>query len=80
MEDLTDRVPLYDDRRAMLARDPLASVDGFRMLCYLTYEHLFGIRICSMCPDCNYGDNSEITPCLDLSGSSATPEGGFSDE
>ena len=33
LEDLLDRLPSYEDWRAMMARDPLASVDGFRVLC-----------------------------------------------
>ena len=43
LKDLLGRVPAYDDRRAMLARDPLASVDGFRVLCH------FGIRALVRC-------------------------------
>ena len=77
VEDLVNRVPLYDDRRAMVARDPLASVDGFRVLCQLAYEHLFGVRVCARCPDCNNADNSEVEPCQDIFGSNATPEGGI---
>ena len=29
MADLIDKVPAWDERRKILARDPLASVDGF---------------------------------------------------
>ena len=75
--DLAGRVPAYDDRRAMLARDPLASVDGFRVLCHLAYEHLFGVRVCPRCPDCNNADNEDAKPCQDIFGSNATPEGGI---
>ena len=78
LEDLVSRVPLYDDRRAMVARDPLASVDGFRVLCQLAYEHLFGVRVCARCPGCNNADNSEVEPCQDIFGSNATPEGASS--
>ena len=74
LEELRARVPAYDDRRAMIARDALASVDGFRVIMYLALEYLVGIRICDKCPDCNNGENN--TPCQDLFGSSATPEGG----
>ena len=76
-EDLIARLPRFDDRRAMLARDPLASVDGFRVLCHLAYEHRFGLRICASCPDCNNSDNAEVQPCQDLFGSNATPDGGI---
>ncbi|HIE71391.1 MAG TPA: hypothetical protein EYP98_15145 [Planctomycetes bacterium] len=76
LADLVERVPLYDDRRAILARDPLASVDGFRVLCSLAYEYLFGMRVCAFCPDCNNGDSEGVLPCQDLFGSNATPEGG----
>ena len=57
-------------------RDPLASVDGFRLLCSLACEYLFGMRVCAFCPDCNNGDNEGVVPCQDLFGSNATPEGG----
>ena len=58
----------------MLARDALASVDGFRTLVSVTYEHLFGMRVCPFCPDCNNSDGGR--PCQDLFGSSSTAEGG----
>ena len=76
LADLVERVPLYDDRRAILARDPLASVDGFRVLCSLAYEYLFGMRVCAFCPDCNNDGIESAVPCQDLFGSNATPEGG----
>ena len=71
------RLPSYDDRRAMMARDPLASVDGFRTICLLAIRHLFGIRVCSRCPDCSNSSNPGATPCQDVFGSNATPEGGI---
>jgi hypothetical protein len=71
---LLDQLPDYDARRRILAHDPLASVDGFRILVALAYQHLFGIRVCLSCADCNNGDNS--TPCQDYFGSNAQPEGG----
>ena len=40
----------------------------------LIFEYLFGMRICPFCPDCNNGKGS--TPCQDIFGSSAQPEGG----
>ena len=39
----------------------------------MTYEYLFGLRLCPYCPDCNNGHNS--TPCQDLFGSNITSEG-----
>jgi hypothetical protein len=66
----------YDERRRILARDNLASVDGFRTLVLATHEYLFGMRVCPYCPDCNNGENS--TQCQDFVGSNATPEGGIS--
>ena len=78
LEDLVNRVPLYDDRRAMAARDPLASVDGFRVLCHLAYEHLFGVRVCARCPDCNNAENSEVAPCQDIFGSKRCSQGSCS--
>ncbi len=73
-EDLTEQVPSYDMRRALLAKDSLASVDGFRVMVLLAYQHLFGMRACPNCPHCNH-DESE-TPCQDLFGSNAKAEGG----
>ena len=44
-------LPSWQQRRALLARDPLASVDGFRTLLQLLLQHLFGLNFCSRCPD-----------------------------
>ena len=68
-------LPTWEQRRQAMARDPLASVDGFRVLVLLVMEHLFGVRICAQCPDCNLG-SSPHTPCQDERGSSATLVGG----
>ena len=38
---IQDMVPTYDERRRLMARDPLAAVDGFRTLVALAYQHLF---------------------------------------
>lgn len=65
----------HDERREMLARDALASVDGFRALVMAAYEHLFGLRVCVHCPDCNNGEYG-TSPCQDLFGSNAMSEGG----
>ena len=72
---LQGKVPNYDDRRAIISRDALASVDGFRVMVHLIFEFIFGIRFCPHCPDCNNGEHS--TPCQDLFGSSARAEGGI---
>lgn len=68
-------LPTWEQRRKTLARDPLASVDGFRMLVLLVLEHLFGLGACPACPDCNVGI-AGCTPCQDKSGSSAVLVGG----
>ena len=44
--DLIDKLPDYDARRQILATDSLASVDGFRIVIQLTFQHLFGINFC----------------------------------
>ena len=75
VEDILDALPSYDERRTILARDPLASVDGFRVLIQVTYLCLFGLRICPFCPDCN--NSKHGVPCNDLFGSNALPEGGI---
>ena len=36
----------YEERVAALARDSLASVDGFHVIVRLTLKHLFGMQIC----------------------------------
>ena len=73
---LRDSLPAYDTRREILARSPLAASDGFRSLCEVTLEQLFGLRFCPFCPECN--DHDVDGPCCqDLLGSSAAPEGGI---
>eukprot|EP00975_Prorocentrum_lima_P020158 4243306-Prorocentrum_lima.AAC.1 len=44
VEDLIEHLPDTDTRRALLARDPLACVDGFRTLVWLTLRFLFGMK------------------------------------
>ena len=68
-------LPTWEQRRQTLARDPLASVDGFRVLVLLVMEHLFGLRVCAARPDCNLVA-SPYTPCQSLGGSSASLVGG----
>ena len=60
----------------MIAKDALASVDGFKVLVLLAYEYLFGTRVCPNCPECNF--NSDVTKaCQDCFGSNAKAEGGI---
>ena len=70
---MRDNLPPYDVRKKILAGDALASVDGFRIMILLTFEHLFGIRFCPNCPDCN----TTTCPCQDIVGSVATALGGI---
>ena len=63
----------YDERKALLARDPLACVEGFRVLVLLALRHLFGMHFCPRCPDCSQSDS----PCMDIFGSNATAAGGI---
>ena len=65
----------WAERREVLARDPLAAVDGFRVLTHLMLKHLFGVRVCPYCPDCN--GFSGLEPCQDLRGSNAEANGGI---
>ena len=43
---LEDIVPETDERRAVLARDPLAGVGGFRVVVGLVFEYILGMRYC----------------------------------
>lgn len=72
-EDLQSHVPSYEERRKTLARDALASVDGFRLLVQAAFRFLFGMRFCWDCPDCSRC----ASPCLDLCGRSCDAEGGI---
>ena len=56
-----------------MARDSLASVDGFRILVQAAFRFLFGMQFCWRCPDCSDGGR----PCQDLDGRSCRPEGGI---
>jgi hypothetical protein len=73
IDSLLGQLPPSDERRAILAKDPLASVYGFRMLMKLTLSTLFGVRVCSNCPNCNLKPGG----CVDAYGSVATAEGGI---
>ena len=72
VERLQRAFPTWHQRRTILARDPLASVDGFRTLFQLLLRYLFGVHFCSACPDCD----RRATPCMDTAGSNATLLGG----
>ena len=74
IESLRASCPNWEQRRQILARDPLATIDGFRVLILLTMKHLFGVNVCLSCPLCNSSEAS--APCQDDAGSSATCEGG----
>ena len=74
LQELAASAPNYEERRHLMARDALAAVDGFRTLVALAKQHLFGMRVCPFCPDCNNGQHGR--PCQDIFGSSAAPEGG----
>ena len=56
----------------MLARDPLACLEGFLTLTGLAFRHIFGARFCPQCPDCGASDH----PCMDAFGSNAVAMGG----
>ena len=75
VSDLCDYAPDFKTRRSIVARDPLCCSDGFRVLCRLVLCHVFGVRICPYCPDCN-SENFKGPPCQDRRGSSATVLGG----
>jgi hypothetical protein len=60
-------LPTATERRAIVARDALAGVDGFRVIVHLFFSRILGIRFCPKCPNCE---------CADLSGSNARPVGG----
>jgi hypothetical protein len=64
----------YGDRRAILARNGLASADGFRTGILLV-RISWGLRVCPMCPDCNRRDADD--GCQDLFGSNSFAEGGI---
>ncbi|CAJ1385553.1 unnamed protein product, partial [Effrenium voratum] len=71
-EALAENLPNYEDRRALLARDPLACAEGFRTLVLLTLRHLLGVRFCPRCPNCAASER----PCSDAFGSNALAAGG----
>ena len=78
LEDVLRMLPDYDNRRAIVARDGLASVDGFRIAVLVVCQCIFGIRICKDCPGCNHRGASGVFACQDLFGNNAYAEGGSS--
>ena len=77
IETLRRALPSWEQRRSTLARDPLASVDGFHTLVRLVLKHLFGMRACAVCPRCNAG-KGRTKPCASCSsGSNASLVGGI---
>ena len=76
LKDVLNMLPEYDNRRAIPARDGLASVDGFRIAVLVTCQFVFGIRICMECPDCNHKGASGSYAFQDLFGNNAYAEGG----
>jgi hypothetical protein len=76
IDELRESLPTYDERRQILARDPLAAADGFRVICQVILEALFGMQFCPFCPGCSTFDFGD-KPCQDLHGSNANPEGGI---
>ena len=81
IEDFVEQLPDTNDRQKLLARDPLASVYGFHMLCRIILRTLFGVRCCSDCPDCNLktdvDNDGYLKGCVDAFGSVAESEGGI---
>ena len=41
--DIFDTVPSYTNRKKIIARDPLAAVEGFRAIVMAACIHIFGI-------------------------------------
>ena len=65
-------LPEYDLRRAATARDPFATVEGYRTEIYLRLAAVLGIRMCPQCPRCNESGLG----CQDRFGSNMRPVGG----
>ena len=72
-EDVDVSIPDYDLRRLILARDPLCTVDAFKVTVRIVLAQLLGIRMCPDCPHCCQGKN----PCQNHFGSNALPQGGI---
>ena len=72
LKSLPQELPSYAARKALLARDPMACLDGFLVLVGLALRHIFGVRFCPRCPECNTSGK----PCADAFGSNAIAMGG----
>jgi len=72
-EQMLQWLPSYDERRAILSRDGLASVEGFKITILIVCEYIFGMRVCAKCPDCNHDKHQH---CQDLFGNNAYSDGG----
>jgi hypothetical protein len=72
-EQMLQWLPSYDERRAILSRDGLASVEGFKITILIVCEYIFGMRVCAKCPDCNHDGYAH---CQDLFGNNAYSDGG----
>ena len=71
-DDATIDLPDYDLRKLMTTRDPLCSVQAFKVMTQVVLPTLYGLRMCPECPHCALSD----CPCMDAFGSNATPMGG----
>merc|ERR1712012_574720 len=73
--------PTHDDRRTIVARNPLSRSDTSRVLCRLVLRHLFGVRTCPSHPYCNCSSSANTSwslcgeRCQDTMGSVATVNG-----
>ena len=78
VKELCQWLPSYDNRRCLMSRDSLASVEGFRLSILVTVEYLWGMRVCANCPDCNHTEeeDSYYACCQDLFGNNAYSDGG----
>ena len=65
-------LPDYDTRKLMTTRDPLCSVQAFKVMARVVLPALYGLRMCPECPHCALS----ARPCMDAFGSNATPMGG----
>jgi hypothetical protein len=83
----TLKLPCLDDRRGLIARDPLSSVHQYLICLYVLLPAAFGIRMCSRCPHCNVDEKDPdfrrssakepVCACQDIAGHSTKPMGGY---
>jgi len=74
-EDVVVDIPMYDMRRALLAKDCVSIVTAFQVYIRIVLARLLGVRMCPLCPQCNA--RGSANPCQDRFGSNATPLGGI---